>query len=74
MEAEMNPCFALFDPSGKMRRCSETLDGATNFFPKKEYSTEMWNALFGAKAEDRARIFGKNGWTVTSGVFVPKKK
>ena len=63
--------YALFDPSGQMKKCSDTLRDVTNHFPMGAYSVEMWNALFCAGAATREKIFKANGWSVMRGSFTP---
>jgi hypothetical protein len=63
--------YALLDPRGKMKKCSNDFDNATNYFPPNVFSTEMWNALFSANAEGREKIFKENGWIVMRGTFTP---
>jgi len=63
--------YALFDPSGKMKKCSNDFDRVTNYFPQNVFSTEMWNELFRANAAKREKIFEANGWKVMRGTFTP---
>jgi len=64
--------YALFDPDGKLRRCGETLDIATNYLTS-EMHAEFWNALFGEEAEKRVKVFEKHGWRVLQGTFTPNE-
>jgi hypothetical protein len=66
-----NEIYALFDPSGQMKKCSDSLERAVNYFPKNVFSDEMWNGLFIANTTTREKIFKANGWNVMRGTFTP---
>ena len=62
--------YILFDPDGKMRRCGETLDIATNYLVEG-MGAGLWNALFGEPAKTRVKVFELHGWKVQQGTFTP---
>lgn len=54
--------YALFDPEGVLRKSSQNLDEAANYFPKHVFTTKMWSSLFSGTTEKRIRVFKENGW------------
>ena len=62
--------YALFDPAGKLRRCGETLDIATNYLVEG-MAKELWNGVFGKPAKTRVQTFERHGWKVLQGTFTP---
>lgn len=61
--------YALFNPKGKLCKCSDNIDDVTNHLPKKTYTTEMWNSLFGSTTKKRIKVYTDNGWEVCIGRF-----
>lgn len=65
--------YALIDPEGDVKKVSNHLESATNYFPsdnnRKYFPTTMWNEMFGADTEKRVGVLNRNGWTVSKGYF-----
>lgn len=68
--ALLGTAYALFTPDGKLVRCGETLDKATNYLVEG-MDSEFWNALFGASPSTRERVFTEHGWTVKKVGLIP---
>ena len=68
--ALLGTAYALFTPDGKLVRCGETLDKATNYLVEG-MDAEFWNALFGKPPSVRERVFTAHGWYVQKVVLIP---
>jgi hypothetical protein len=66
----LGTAYALFDPSGELVRCGETLEKATSYLVEG-MSSEFWTALWGKPPDVRARVFTAHGWSVQKVGLIP---